>query len=80
MKIQLLAFGIVQDIINSTSLEMELQEIITVKQFKRLLSDKYPKIKNIQSFAVAVNEEYANDELLIKANDVVALIPPDSGG
>lgn len=80
MKIQLLAFGIVQDIINSTSLEMELQEIITVKQFKRLLSDKYPKIKNIQSFAVAVNEEYANDELLIKANDVVALIPPVSGG
>ena len=33
-----------------------------------------------QKSAVAVNGEYASDELVIGSNDEVALIPPVSGG
>lgn len=30
--------------------------------------------------AIAVNEEYAADEVVLKANDRIALLPPVSGG
>ena len=36
--------------------------------------------KNIDSYAIAVNEEYAVEHLVLKENDVVAIIPPVSGG
>jgi len=34
----------------------------------------------LDSVAVAVNSEYANDNHLINVNDEIALIPPVSGG
>ena len=41
---------------------------------------KYPQLENINSYAIAVNESYATDEIVLKENDVVAVIPPVSGG
>ena len=39
-----------------------------------------PALKKLKSYAVAVNEEYATDDVILKPNDVVAIIPPVSGG
>ncbi|MDD7913600.1 MoaD/ThiS family protein [Polaribacter ponticola] len=44
------------------------------------LSKKHSLLKNIDSYAIAVNEEYAADDLILKENDIVAVIPPVSGG
>ena len=40
----------------------------------------FPQLKNINTYAVAVNEIYATDDVVLKENDIVAIIPPVSGG
>ena len=47
---------------------------------KNLLKKKYTQLKQLNSYAIAVNESYAADELVLKENDVIAVIPPVSGG
>ncbi len=80
MKIQLLFFGITTDLTGENSINFELNTDITVQDLKAILMQKFPKLKNMHQFAIAVNEEYAEDTLTLKENDVVAIIPPVSGG
>ena len=80
MKIQILLFGITTDLLGASSLDLEVVEGLTVVGFKSFLKGKYPQLENIDSYAIAVNESYATDELVIRDNDVVAIIPPVSGG
>ncbi len=80
MNIKTLFFGITADLIGATELDVVLSGSISIGTFKTVLKEKYPQLKNINSYAIAVNEAYAEDTLLIKRNDVVAIIPPVSGG
>lgn len=80
MKIELLFFGIATDLVGRNSIAYSLNEKATVKQLKEALLKDYSDLKNIQEFAIAVNEEYSTDEIMIKEGDVVAIIPPVSGG
>jgi sulfur-carrier protein len=80
MKIQLLFFGIATDLVGRNSLTYSIQENTSIKDLKNLFIDDYVNLKNINEFAIAINEEYANEDLLIKDGDVVAIIPPVSGG
>jgi molybdopterin converting factor subunit 1 len=80
MKIQLLFFGITTDLVGKNSISFELNTKATVENLKDLLIEQFPNLKNIHQFAIAVNEEYADDDLLINNGDVVAIIPPVSGG
>lgn len=80
MKIEILFFGITSDLVGETQQKIEFENSISVADFKSVLKEKYPQLKNMNSYAIAVNEEYAEDCLLLKANDLVAVIPPVSGG
>jgi molybdopterin converting factor subunit 1 len=80
MKIQLLFFGIAKDLIGENSINFELNTPETVDNLKEILIEQFPNLKNIHQFAIAVNEEYADNDLLINNGDVVAIIPPVSGG
>jgi molybdopterin converting factor subunit 1 len=80
MNIQLLLFGITTDLLNTSSLNIEVENTISVKELKEIFIDKHPQLENIHSYAIAVNESYATDETVLKDNDVVAIIPPVSGG
>ncbi|MCL7752294.1 MoaD/ThiS family protein [Polaribacter sp. Z022] len=80
MKIKVLFFGITTDLVATSNLELGVLEGLSVSSFKNLLKENYPKLENIDSYAIAVNEEYASNELLLKENDVIAVIPPVSGG
>ena len=80
MKIQLLFFGITTDLVGENSKSFTINTNTTVHNLKDALIEEFPSLKNINQFAVAVNEEYAEDNLLLKNGDVVAIIPPVSGG
>ena len=80
MKIKILFFGITTDFVGKNLLEITLQNNINVAELKVLLQQKFNKLANVNTYAIAVNEEYAKDELILQENDVIAIIPPVSGG
>ena len=80
MKLQILAFGIAKDIFSGTTAEVELSTDASAKMLKEQLEEQYPRLKGLSSYAVAVNDEYAEDNTTIKETDEVAIIPPVSGG
>jgi molybdopterin converting factor small subunit len=57
-----------------------LKKGTTVGQLKELLIAQFSALKNINDFAIAINEEYAEDTTIITKNNVIAIIPPVSGG
>jgi len=80
MKINILAFGIAKDIFGGASVDLELANDASVYNLKYLLEQQYPQLKQLASYMVAVNNEYALPEDGIHAGDEIAIIPPVSGG
>ena len=80
MKINLLAFGIAKEIVGNQTLDFELEEGLSVGQFKQQLIDQFPDFSKLRSLKLAVNGSYVEDELIIQSNDEVVIIPPVSGG
>jgi molybdopterin converting factor subunit 1 len=80
MEIKILFFGITTELVGASNLDFELSEASKVLDFKSLLKKNYPQLENLDSYAIAVNESYATDDLILKKNDIVAVIPPVSGG
>ena len=80
MKINLLAFGIAKDIIQSRNLPLELAEGVTVGEMKQQLIARFPDFQKLKSLAIAVNTEYRTDDFSLSENDEVVIIPPVSGG
>ncbi|HLR39271.1 MAG TPA: MoaD/ThiS family protein [Jeotgalicoccus sp.] len=52
---------------------------ITVADLKERIYIDYPELDG-EVFQVAVNEAFQTDDYTVKSGDVVALIPPVSGG
>ena len=81
MKIKVLAFGIAKEIFGGSTTEFDLRgNDITAAELKTLLEEKYPRLKQLSSFMLAVNNEYANGSEVIGERDEIAVIPPVSGG
>ena len=80
MTLTILFFGITTDLVGKSSLTYNLKEKTTVKDLRNILKFEFLELKNLHEFAIAVNEEYANNNLILKNGDVVAIIPPVSGG
>lgn len=80
MKVDILAFGITKDIVGGASFSIEIAENSTVAQLKEQLGVRYPDFKALASLAIAINNEYAQEDQLLNASDEIVLIPPVSGG
>lgn len=81
MKIKVLYFSSVKDRLKKQIEEFEIRENTTIEELILLLQKKYPEIKYIfENTMIAVNEEYKDKKYILKNNDVVAIIPPVSGG
>lgn len=80
MKIKTLFFGIAKDIAKENSLILELKENATIQNLTRELINQYPEFSSIHEFSIALNEEYVEYGAVLKDQDVVAIIPPVSGG
>ena len=79
MTVTILAFGIAKDIFGDSSIQVELPGA-DVSELKKVLEEQYPRLKQIKSYMVAVNNEHAEDDLLLAERDEIAVIPPVSGG
>ena len=80
MNIELLFFGITKDLVGKNSIEYQLSENATVKDLKNGLVADFDSLAKIDEYAIAVNEQYANEEVKLSEGDLVAIIPPVSGG
>ena len=80
MEINILAFGVAKDIFGGPTVSVQLTNDATVYNLKYILEDKYPRLKQLASYMVAVNDEYALDGDTIHERDEIAIIPPVSGG
>jgi molybdopterin converting factor subunit 1 len=63
-----------------SSVSVQLDKTATTADLKTVLEEKYPRLKQLASYMVAVNNEYAEDNGAITERDEVAIIPPVSGG
>lgn len=80
MTINVLAFGIAKDIINTSSLQMNVKEGLTIRELRSKIEEDYPQFKQLRNYMVAVNSEYVGESLCLNEKDEIALIPPVSGG
>ncbi|HDR6318522.1 molybdopterin converting factor subunit 1 [Bacillus cereus] len=76
--IRVLLFAYLQEEVGTSELQIE-KENITVAELKDVVAKEY-NVPMAASIMVAINEEYANEDDTIRDGDVVALIPPVSGG
>lgn len=70
-------FAHLRDAVGEESVSVDLTGK-TVAEAKVILSEQYGV--NLDSVMAAVNEEFASDEDVLSDGDVVAFIPPVSGG
>lgn len=81
MKVKVLYFSSIKDKLKKTEEEIDISKDMTLDKFLNLLSDKHPEIKeSLSNVMLAVNEEYKSKDYTLKDGDVIAIIPPVSGG
>ncbi|WP_433745539.1 molybdopterin converting factor subunit 1 [Falsibacillus pallidus] len=78
MKIKVLLFAHLQEEAGQGEMELELQGN-TVKDLMAVMEEEY-RLTRLPQAMVAVNEEFADAETVLKEGDSVAILPPVSGG
>ena len=76
--IKVLLFAQLREQVGKQDLSINI-EGKTVKELKKILKEAYA-FDDLDSVMVAINEEFVNEEDIINAGVMVALIPPVSGG
>jgi molybdopterin converting factor subunit 1 len=81
MRVHILFFGMLKDLAGKSSEWIELHDGSKVADVLAHYRSEIPRLKDsMASLAVAVNQQYAGPEIVLKADDEVALLPPVSGG
>lgn len=80
MKISILAFGIAKDITGQRFLQWEVEPGARLADLRAALGARFPPLLELAALRLAVNSEYAADDVALRENDEVALIPPVAGG
>jgi molybdopterin synthase catalytic subunit len=81
MRVRILFFGLLKDLVGKSSDSLELPEGALVRDVLEHYSSRVPQLKtSLTSIAVAVNQQYASAETRLNSDDEVALLPPVSGG
>src|SRR5580704_9609268 len=81
MRVRVLFFGMLKDLAGKSGEVLELPDGAAVRDLlSHYFSDFPPMREALGSIAVAVNQEYAGPEAVLKSDDEVGLLPPVSGG
>jgi molybdopterin synthase catalytic subunit/molybdopterin converting factor small subunit len=81
MRVTVLFFGVLKEILSSESQTLDLPPGATVDAVLRHFRELFPQQPKLWStLAIAVNQSYAPSGCLLRDGDEVALLPPVSGG
>lgn len=69
-----------KDIVGKNQVSLEFDRELSIIEFRHRLIKHFPNLEQMPTYSVALNEEYAEEKQLISENDVLAIIPPVSGG
>lgn len=72
-------FAGIKEKVGKDVIDIPMGDEITVADLKERIYIDYPELDG-EVFQVAVNEAFQTDDYTVKSGDVVALIPPVSGG
>ncbi|PLR79009.1 molybdopterin converting factor subunit 1 [Bacillus sp. V3-13] len=75
---KILFFAHLRDIAGEESIMLNVAGK-TVSELKEIISEKY-SVDKLDTVMTAINEEFASSEEIIYDGDVIAFIPPVSGG
>jgi molybdopterin synthase sulfur carrier subunit len=78
-KYKIIAFGITKELLGGRETSIEIKGE-TVGALRAALNERFPQLLNLRSLLIAVNNDYADEDVLLSASDEIALIPPVSGG
>ena len=78
-KFKIKAFGITREILGGREVEIEM-EGHTVGDLENELKKRHPRLAQMPSMGIAVNQAYAGAQIPLEEDDEIALIPPVSGG
>jgi molybdopterin converting factor subunit 1 len=80
MRFRVRLFARAKDLVGA-EIALELPEGATVADLRRRLAEEQPVLTALlERSALAVNDEFAEDKMLLPAGAEVALLPPVSGG
>jgi MoaE-MoaD fusion protein len=81
MRVRVLFFGMLKDIVGRSADAIDLPEGASVRDVLARYESQIPRLKeSLPSLALAVNQQYAGPDTILKSADEVALLPPVSGG
>ena len=80
MEITVKYFGIIADITQKKEEVIFVDdETNTLKKMQLKLEINYPKILVI-NYSIALNKKFLQNDISLKNNDIIALLPPFAGG
>lgn len=81
MKLTVLLFAAAKEAVGHNEIEVELSDVACVRDLRQSLADGWPQLTAVApTLHIAVNGEFAADELSLGSGDEVACFPPVSGG
>jgi molybdopterin converting factor subunit 1 len=81
MRVKVLLFGMLKEMLSSDSQTLERPQGATVDAVLEHYRERLPQQPKLWSvLAIAVNQNYAKGNCLLREGDEVALLPPVSGG
>ena len=80
IKITILFFGIAHDLTGVRQLPLDISAGIDTDALRSLLAERYAGLNSTLGYAIAVNEVLCTQVSVLKDGDVVAILPPVSGG
>ncbi|HEU4414659.1 MAG TPA: MoaD/ThiS family protein [Candidatus Angelobacter sp.] len=81
MRVKVLLFGQLKDIIGRQEDLLELEPGAKLATVMTHYAERYPKFQGLsKSIACSLNQEYAQGTAMLQEGDEVGLLPPVSGG
>lgn len=81
MRIRVLFFGMIKDVVHREADDLDLPESSVLSDVLTHYIQMIPSLKLLMpSVAVSINQEYAGPQTQLKEGDEIALLPPVSGG
>ena len=79
MKVKVLFFASYREITGKSQIEVDVQPGETLSALTSKIRTNFPNLPE-SDIMIAVNQEFAKPDYVLKDGDEVALIPPVSGG